>query len=945
VAPGELEVAGEEVHKGAEAEDAPLPAGAGTGLGGGPEGAAAGVVGGAEEAPVVVSQGALAKIDQLLRGSLTAVPQAMQGASLLHGAMLWEMGIVKMLYTMLITPKEEDRRMVPDAAICPLGEVLNEFFYLAGGTFQISGMRSCLAQRLDAAGFGRLYASLIYNTDIILPGSNKHGSKNRALIKMFESCKVIDALNPKNLLPSIIASCFWAKHVMNDSVSIEQASENILAFNEAAGSIVPGADPAVPAVSTSVAGAGACAGGTLGGELVSTEYDLRALEAEVIARILELYQCNIPNPTFQGHAIIKPLPGRESIRFFQDCVENSIRTLFRAAFYDRENQKFVIPGDTSSSLYSPELRAYFEKYQTVDSQSGNNPRNDWAALCADRPGLCYESPQCALVPNFESLMTLIGFLVPGAIPKSCSCHTSSDLKAPHNTVCSKKILENFTTMPGHDLEIIKLNITDAGTGTIAFKSNKSGNKECHLLFVIGLHHAHCTLQLTKSLRANTLRQIHEPIFGGSDVFLQLPGNKDHVEPIIFGAASLAQKRSFLNGYICLYLLLQEDLNLKILSNTNSWQLWAFGEYGRSSCTAIHDINDRYILDKSCELGLSKNVEILLNREIDFDFSDEFGFKLIHQAITGGHTNVIMLLLKKGANINTALKLASGWGGHLEVVRFLVDLGVDINTPDVNGDTALIAACTRGHEEIVNLLLDLGVDINIPDGNGGTALIAACTRGHSEIVNLLLNKDANIYLVNFETYGPLICAAKNGHLKVVQQLLDRGADINSVVSNGDTALMLASATGRTDVVTLLLARWPHVAAQNSNGYTAFTLAAINGHFAVVKAFLDAGADINSVVSNGDTALMLASADGYLDVVTLLLARGANMAAKNSNGDTAFILAARAGHTEVVKLLLDAGAEYDAHLIKSYPHFSTWPEDLRARIDLAQAPSEAVHSDVP
>ncbi len=168
--------AGEPVAHAAGREDSAALAGAGRGAG---AGAADGVVGLAEAPFAPLAVGPLAKIE-LLRGSLAGIPQSMQGASLLHGAMLWEMGIVKMLYAMLITPIEKGGRMVPDAAICPLGAVLNELCYLAGGSLQISGMEFCLAQRLNPAGFGRLYASIIYNTDIALPISKKHKSKKKS---------------------------------------------------------------------------------------------------------------------------------------------------------------------------------------------------------------------------------------------------------------------------------------------------------------------------------------------------------------------------------------------------------------------------------------------------------------------------------------------------------------------------------------------------------------------------------------------------------------------------------------------------------------------------------------------------------------------------------------------------------------------------------------------
>jgi ankyrin repeat protein len=54
-------------------------------------------------------------------------------------------------------------------------------------------------------------------------------------------------------------------------------------------------------------------------------------------------------------------------------------------------------------------------------------------------------------------------------------------------------------------------------------------------------------------------------------------------------------------------------------------------------------------------------------------------------------------------------------------------------------TALSAAASSGHTEIVQLLLDKGANINAADLNGGTALYYADWNGHTEIVQLLLER--------------------------------------------------------------------------------------------------------------------------------------------------------------------------------------------------------------
>jgi len=109
----------------------------------------------------------------------------------------------------------------------------------------------------------------------------------------------------------------------------------------------------------------------------------------------------------------------------------------------------------------------------------------------------------------------------------------------------------------------------------------------------------------------------------------------------------------------------------------------------------------------------------------------------------GHTEIVRLLLKKGADPNmsdvngyTILMIASRFGENTEIVRLLLDKGAHINVQDVNGKTVLMEASHFGNTDMVRLLLDKGADPNIRDRNRDTALSIAVTGGHTDIVELL-----------------------------------------------------------------------------------------------------------------------------------------------------------------------------------------------------------------
>ena len=81
-------------------------------------------------------------------------------------------------------------------------------------------------------------------------------------------------------------------------------------------------------------------------------------------------------------------------------------------------------------------------------------------------------------------------------------------------------------------------------------------------------------------------------------------------------------------------------------------------------------------------------------------------------------------------------------GDLAAVTSLLDAGVDVNAKFRYGTTALFPACDRGHTEIVKLLLERGAEVNVRDTfYGATPLTWAASKDRVEIVTLLLEKGA------------------------------------------------------------------------------------------------------------------------------------------------------------------------------------------------------------
>ena len=82
-------------------------------------------------------------------------------------------------------------------------------------------------------------------------------------------------------------------------------------------------------------------------------------------------------------------------------------------------------------------------------------------------------------------------------------------------------------------------------------------------------------------------------------------------------------------------------------------------------------------------------------------------------------------------------------GDLAAVTALLDKGADVNARFRYGTTALFKAAERGHTDVVKLLLARGADASVEDTfYHATAMTWALDNKHFEVVRALLEKDAS-----------------------------------------------------------------------------------------------------------------------------------------------------------------------------------------------------------
>ena len=206
------------------------------------------------------------------------------------------------------------------------------------------------------------------------------------------------------------------------------------------------------------------------------------------------------------------------------------------------------------------------------------------------------------------------------------------------------------------------------------------------------------------------------------------------------------------------------------------------------------------------------------------------------------------------------------------------------------------AAEKGHTEIVRLLLEKGADVNIEDVFGLTALQMVKFGSHTDIVQMLESatqkadkkagaKESETVASNKNTQSfesvskhsedkndQLLQAVKDGNLTAVQTLLANGADVNAKDDCGIPALWLAASHGYTEVVKLLLEKGADINAKNNDGVTALMMAAGIGHTEIAKLLLEKGADVNAKTNDGQPVLIIAATfNDHTKIIKFLLER--------------------------------------------------------------------------
>ena len=196
--------------------------------------------------------------------------------------------------------------------------------------------------------------------------------------------------------------------------------------------------------------------------------------------------------------------------------------------------------------------------------------------------------------------------------------------------------------------------------------------------------------------------------------------------------------------------------------------------------------------------------------------------LLHLAISLGHTKIAMMLINKGAKLDTPdkkgnipLHLAATRNFEDEaLVKLLIKKGERelLAKQNAEGNTPLHIAADGGHYATVTLMLDHRSPIDVTNIDGDTVVHRAAHGGYPVTAGMILDK--NPHLLNMENktqHLPIHKAILAGKVKMVKSILDRYSTDDDLwieflykVSNAEPCILhMAIETGQEDLVSVFL----------------------------------------------------------------------------------------------------------------------------------------------
>jgi ankyrin repeat protein len=331
---------------------------------------------------------------------------------------------------------------------------------------------------------------------------------------------------------------------------------------------------------------------------------------------------------------------------------------------------------------------------------------------------------------------------------------------------------------------------------------------------------------------------------------------------------------------------------------------------------ISQKNNNFIpLLTAADNGDLKLVKLLLDKGIDIDIQDRFGFTALMLGCKEQNTKTVKYLLDRGADPSkkTTLGQDAFWYAfekrNYEILEILINHKCYMNSyyfSKYSGSapyfpaTALYQAIYYDDFEMAEFLIDHGADVNIPNNIGLSPLSLAVVKNNYALTEILLKNKADVNYLDKKEHSVLYYAEKLNNSKIIK-LLKRSIREYAGSDFKENRLLGAIDADDLEYIRLLVDQGADVN-QKINSYTPLMIACEQGNLEIVEYLLSKKADINAIDKEGkNTPLIYAAANGHPKVVELLIKHNANINIKNFCGLTALDLAVVSNNIEVQAVL--------------------------------------------
>lgn len=154
-------------------------------------------------------------------------------------------------------------------------------------------------------------------------------------------------------------------------------------------------------------------------------------------------------------------------------------------------------------------------------------------------------------------------------------------------------------------------------------------------------------------------------------------------------------------------------------------------------------------------------------------ADDDGNSLLHQMVKQGKLNMIRMLIKAGADIessnvhgSTPINSAAELGLH-EVVKELIDADCGVNRPNLRGRSPLSSAAMNGHLEVVKQLISAECDIHWKDHERKNALMVAIEAEQLDVAKFLITAGRVLHLFGGKQYNTAFILYLNFEQKLAE----------------------------------------------------------------------------------------------------------------------------------------------------------------------------------